>query len=90
MNFSGLVDKIVAALLTLAYAQGKSALSQEDIEKTYKRFKDNNGDQCGPEGFLKWNAESRYDGDFPGIMSRVVKLKNIYRVSKWKKHLEIF
>ena len=44
MNFSGLVDKIVAALLTLAYAQGKSALSQEDIEKTYKRFKDNNGD----------------------------------------------
>lgn len=41
MNFSGLVDSIVAALLTLAYAQGKSTLSQEDIEKTYKRFKDN-------------------------------------------------
>ena len=44
MNFSGLVDKIVAALLTLAYAQGKSALSQKDVEDAYRRFKDNNGD----------------------------------------------
>jgi hypothetical protein len=39
MNFSGLVDSIVAALLTLAYAQGKSALSQEEVKATYKRFK---------------------------------------------------
>ena len=43
MNFSGLVDKIVAALLTLAYAQRKSTLSQEDIKTAYKNFKDDNG-----------------------------------------------
>lgn len=41
MNFVWLVDKVVAALLTLAYAQGKSALSQKDIENAYRRFKDN-------------------------------------------------
>lgn len=41
MNFVWLVDKVVAALLTLAYTQGKSTLSQADIENAYRRFKDN-------------------------------------------------